>query len=248
MNKPPLPRQDFNEVIEVFALDVRKYLPLEKDYVPTIRKVQQDKVLDRFKKNASKGKFSLTINAETLKLENALGIFKNLGYKDETFTTKQFFNITHEVHAIPHWINGSSIFDLIDENKNLVTFDDIQFVYHIAMMHADGTYKYCMCESFVFQISECRKALAFGYEFTVSNNFKNEEFIASINDNNGVRTDLIPELDKHKKKKFATSGIFMEKHLEILNFYAYKDFDSKDVAKKMNKSMKQVHDYNRYIY
>lgn len=242
-----IPNHSQTPVIDIFLKDLRDYLPAS-NYEPVISQEEQNKILEKFKNNARKAKFSFVIDGLSGQIKYCFGVEKWLGYSPEAFTTKKFLEITHPAHSIAHWMNGASIWNVFSVHKEFVTFYDLSLVYTSGVKHLDGTYILCSCEAFFFQISKDGKGLEFGYEYTILKDLNLEDFNISFYDKNGRRPDVLNLVVKAKKNKFKSVQLFSTQEMRILHRYAYdENTNSEDIAKAFKIDKKTVSTHNTNI-
>ncbi|MBL0048950.1 MAG: hypothetical protein IPP32_12735 [Bacteroidetes bacterium] len=240
---------NFNSsVLETFLKNLREYLPLNKSYNPQISNEKQKKVLDRLRMNSDNRVFSFVIDGISEKLIHPVGISKYLGYSEDTFSIADFLGLTHPQHSIEHWITGVSIWNLLDKHKKFATFDDIQFVHQLALKHVDGSFLFCTCNAFIFQISDCGKAISYGYQFSILKNWEGEHFSSSIADKLKIREDILELLKNEKIKNFIESKIFLDSHMPVLRQLAYlEEKTSKSVADNLELTQNTIKSHNKEL-
>jgi hypothetical protein len=242
-----IPKQTGIPIIDIYMNELRKYLPPD-NYKRMISQEDQQKVLHILKANTNRGKFSFILDAQTGDLKHQVGIYKWLGYPNNTFSIKKYLEITHPRHNIAQWINGSCTWDAIDANREWVNFYDITMVFSESLRHTKGHYLHFRCEAFPFQITIDGKGLEFAYEFSILKNHDKEDFSISFFDKNGNRPDMLEWVIRAKKKKFASFNLFSFQEMRILKCYGNnKKASMQDIATRFKISKETVATYNTRI-
>ncbi len=218
MKKIKIPTTLDTKLISLFIEDVHEYLP-HGDYVPAVTQAEHDEVLLELQKNNKRG-FSFVFCHETGKIKHAFGVRKWLGYPDKEFSMGQYLEITHPTHKLPHWLNGSSSWALLDRNKDIVKFYDATSVYIQALEDAEKKYMLWRVETSVFQFTKEGKCLQFLQEFSIIKPYDNEVFTMYYFDKSGHRADLLKKMEILKKEKFAKAEIFSKQEMKVLKIQA----------------------------
>jgi|GEM_PF-4039553 len=225
-----MPKQHFNTAFDQLREEVLSYYnePPE-NYVPVVSEERQQQELNLLKDTVHHERFFFSVNMFTFEIEHSAGIDKWLGYGENDFTLKKYWNhIVHEGNKKALLLVSNVMYKLLGTGFYPLEFVVQRFTGVIALKHYEGHYIVARKASSVFQYDQKNRLLSYIDEFTIINNNVEEEeltsqsFAARITNVRGINeTDKEDEILSLVTKSFNKLKVFTEQEFQLLRQIAY---------------------------
>ncbi len=198
----------------------QKLLP-EPVYSKMVSEEQQNHEIQLLSETLHYDRFFFVINLYDLRIEQAHGVEKWLGYPDRDFTFLKFMQIMHPVQAEVHHLTATEVVTGLMRGDWKIEFMKHRYITTIALQHSDGRYFLCKRLASVFQYSDKHQLLEYMNEFTLIGEYNEETYRSDLTDDKGSRLPWMNDVLQRTKLAFQKGKFFSFQELRILRKYAY---------------------------